>query len=156
MSDMDRVVGILSESRMSLERSFSALRPLALQDPRQFHDFYRIWARLMGDQVALERSIGINTSGQLGAFWIPIIVGGGMALTAIATWAWKHHEETTSYEKYLECVDRYTKAGMSPGEAASVCRGQEEGIMPGLEKAMNIGLILSLIVAGVWVFSKLK
>lgn len=134
------LIGLIADSRRSLERSYCYVGDTIP------------WGHLWDEQLRLERA----TSGQLG-FIVPALIAGGMAVAAIAAWAWKHHEDTKALELRAKCVDDLMSSGrVSREQAISQCYGSQVGITGDIELILKYTMIAGLLFGSIWVFSKLR
>ncbi len=155
--DSANIAAMIQGSRRDLESARFSLRRIYHRSPRElsFSALYPRWARLMGEQAAMERAAGLGGApGRLG-FIIPIIAGGA-ALAALGAWAFRQQRKTSEYKSYVECLERRIEAGMPEGEAAQVCSGAQAGVLHELSKMMTYGMIITIALGGIWAISKFK
>lgn len=129
----------LNMARQDLIAAREALIRLRETNPGAFADLLPRFLSLSGRQMLLENMMRTGESksrGELGQLIPLAIIAGVTLLGGTGFWAFKHHEETSQFKSYVECLDRMQKIfqseGMSPGEAAqraaSVCGGPRRGL----------------------------
>jgi len=95
-----QALGHLSQSRQNLAAAESILIPLRLQNPRLYRRISPRISKLNTRQDLLERRV---TSDLAPLGWIvPVVVVGGMALSAIGGLILKHRAETGAERMRLE------------------------------------------------------
>lgn len=83
---------------------------------------------------------------QMEGFFIPILIGGSL-LTALGTWAWKHHEQTAEVENRVKVYEDLVASGMDEEEAARLAFGGGSDVSAILSKV----LLLSAVGIGVYI-----
>ena len=161
MMSIPAALGNLSQSRQNLAAAESILIPLRLRNPRLYRQIAPRIARLKTRQDLLERRITVDQA-PLG--WIfPVVMIGGMALTAIGGLIMKHRAETGAermrLETYNECVRNLTEDQKIPYEqAVARCQQAIEGVMDGGTDILGIIKwvgVLGLGTASLWLLSRI-
>jgi len=155
-----QALGHLSQSRLNLAAAESILIPLRLQNPGLYRRIAPRISTLKTRQDLLERRV-VDDIAPLG--WIfPVVVIGGMALSAIGGLILKHRAETGAermrLETYNECVRNLTEDQKIPYEqAVARCQAAIEGVMDGGTDIFGIIKwvgVLGLSAASLWLLSR--
>jgi len=127
-----QIEGMLGEARSRLERCRGILQGMRISP--SFLEVAERFAELQGRQTLLEQAFSqlrnVETPDSRLGFIPAFIIAAGTALLASTAGSLiyfsrvkKHLEETRAYERYLECLDNASRAGMSPSQAKSYCLG---------------------------------
>jgi len=156
-----QALGHLSQSRQNLAAVESILIPLRLRNPSLYHRIAPRISSLKTRQDLLERRV-VDNLAPLG-WLLPVILIGGMGLSAIGGLILKHRAETGAermrLETYNECVRNLTEDQKIPYEqAVARCQKAIEGVMDeggtdilGVIKWVGV---LGLGAASVWLLSR--
>lgn len=147
----DSLEALLVDARDHLDNAEIHIRSIAKKNMEIARALNAEITRLRYQQRILERRSGIQVDANLG--WIvPVIIGGSALVTTIGAWVWKQHKETEEIEKKADLFEQLTEQGVDPQEAAQAVLGGKSGVADVMSKAV----LLAAIIAGVFVFSKLK
>lgn len=125
----------MERSRGLLHTAFALISAISAKSPSLVPRLSGEYNRLVKRQSELEGLLSQSEARDQGLGWIlPVAIGVGTAISALALWVWKHHEETSTFSNYLQCVESMTKkfesAGMPSDQAAKaaadVCQGRPE------------------------------
>lgn len=148
----DQAMNLLAASRATLTRV--AIDIPGYEKPLPFRlDLRTLWAK----QLELEADVGRRIAEQrrapqLGAFWIPIMIGAGVVATGIGGWIYKHYSDTKRVELRTEVYDQMIDDGLSPNDAADAIYGSGSEI----GSVMNKLIVISIIGAGALLLYKFK
>lgn len=132
----------LERSKISLKHAQDILGYFRIKRPDVYNVMYPKFKGLLDEYYAI-RSALFTPKKNLGQWQILVPVGMAIAsiVGGLGIWAWGHHEQTTAYTSYLDCMKKFQDQGMSPEEATYACKGGETPIGENIEKLVKWVLI---------------
>lgn len=150
----DSVEALLLDALAHLDNAELHIRSIFRKNARVAQMLSAEVAQLRYQQGRLAGVAGLRESADLGL--IPVIAylitGGATVVGAAWAWAWGRHKEAEEVEKTTEQIKELTHQGMDPKKAAELILGGKSGVSDILSKTV----VLAAIIAGTYVFMKLK
>ncbi len=155
---------LLSNARSNIGQSMALLQSIAPYYPAVARRKLRRMESLAARQIRLENRVSeaqaqCQYDPQLGAFIVPVIMG-GMALLGVGGWVFKHHEDTAleryKLESIAKCIEENIKTGMDRAEASRICGELFTGksianVFTELSKTI---MLASIAITGIYIFIK--